>query len=397
MYDPEGALATVPTVASVWIGTHFGRALRADGIAGRAGGRQRPERQPAVQQPGIRWTALFRGTAERGEQQRRILCRHRAGGHGLWRRHDGDFRCITEPKSQDQGRDVMFRTDLMKGKRILVTGGGTGLGKSMATRFLELGAEVFICGRRLSVLEETAKEMADATGGKVTPLACDIRVADAVEEVVAEVWRGGPLDALVNNAAGNFISPTEDLSPRAFDAISNIVLHGTFYMTNACGKRWLADGHSASVLSILTTWVWTGSPYVVPSAMSKAGVAAMTKSLAVEWGPRGIRCNAIAPGPFPTEGAWARLSPTPELAERQMSSIPMRRYGEHSELANMAAFLLADEVAYINGEVIAIDGGQWLYGAGTFARLGELSDEQWSEIRELIRGTTARDKAQRSV
>ncbi|MEQ8343965.1 MAG: SDR family oxidoreductase [Sneathiellaceae bacterium] len=291
----------------------------------------------------------------------------------------------------------MFRSDLLQGKRILVSGGGTGLGKSMATRFLELGAEVFICGRRLPVLEETAGEMAAATGGKVTAMACDIRVADAVDEMVGEIWRGGPLDALVNNAAGNFISPTEDLSPRAFDAIANIVLHGTFYMTNACGKRWLEGGHSASVLSILTTWVWTGSPYVVPSAMSKAGVAAMTKSLAVEWGPRGIRLNAIAPGPFPTEGAWARLSPTPELAERQMNSIPMRRVGEHSELSNMAAFLLADEVAYISGEVIAIDGAQWLNGAGTFARLGELTGEQWAEIRDLIRGTTAKDKAQRSV
>lgn len=291
----------------------------------------------------------------------------------------------------------MFRSDLLQGKRILVSGGGTGLGRSMATRFLELGAELFICGRRLGVLEEAAAEMAEATGGKVTPLACDIRVADAVDEMVGEIWRSGPLDALLNNAAGNFISPTEDLSPRAFDAIANIVLHGTFYMTNACGKRWLEGGHRASVLSILTTWVWTGSPYVVPSAMSKAGVAAMTKSLAVEWGPRGIRFNAIAPGPFPTEGAWARLSPTPELAERQMTAIPMRRVGEHSELANFAAFLLADEVAYINGEVIAIDGGQWLNGAGTFARLGEMTKEQWDEVRSLIRDTTAKDKAKRSV
>ncbi|HYM31208.1 MAG TPA: SDR family oxidoreductase, partial [Candidatus Cybelea sp.] len=245
----------------------------------------------------------------------------------------------------------MFQKDLLKGKRILVSGGGTGLGKSMTQRFLELGAEVAICGRRKGVLDETAQELMKQTGGKVTTHAVDIRVAEAVEEMVSEIWQGGPLDALVNNAAGNFISRTEDLSPRAFDAIANIVLHGTFYMTNACGKRWIAGQHKGSVLSVLTTWVRTGSPYVTPSAMSKAGVAAMTKGLAVEWGPKGIRLNAVAPGPFPTEGAWARLSPTPELAKRSNDSIPMRRVGDHKELANLAVFLLADECAYINGEI----------------------------------------------
>ncbi len=287
----------------------------------------------------------------------------------------------------------MFQSDLLAGKRILVTGGGTGLGKAMSERFLELGAEVIIGGRRKGVLEETAAKLQAKTGGRILPLVMDIRVAQAVEEAIDEIWAGGPLDALVNNAAGNFISRTEDLSARAFDAIANIVLHGTFYVTAACGRRWLAEGHKGSVLSILTTWIRTGSPYVVPSAMSKAGVAAMTRSLAVEWGRRGIRLNAIAPGPFPTEGAWARLSPTPELAARSLDQIPMGRVGEHSELANLAVFLLADQCAYINGEIIAIDGGQWLNGAGTFGRLSALSDTDWENIRGMIKKTTAKDKA----
>lgn len=287
----------------------------------------------------------------------------------------------------------MFQRDLLAGKRILVTGGGTGLGKAMSERFLELGATVVIAGRRKTVLEETAAALAEKTGGRVETAALDIRVAEAVEETIEEIWRGGPLDALVNNAAGNFISRTEDLSPRAFDAIANIVFHGTFYVTSACGRRWLKEKRPASVLSILTTWIHTGSPYVVPSAMSKAGVAAMTRSLAVEWGRRGIRLNAIAPGPFPTEGAWARLSPTPELANRTLDLIPMGRVGEHSELANLATFLLADQCAYINGEIIAIDGGQWLNGAGTFGRLKDLTDEDWEKIRGLIKTTTAKDKA----
>ena len=207
----------------------------------------------------------------------------------------------------------MFRADLFKGKRFLVTGGGTGFGRIMMERFVELGADCVICGRRGSVLEETAKQvMAKHPGRRVETHTVDIRVATAVEEMIERIWAGGPLDGLVNNAAGNFISQTKDLSPRAFDAIANIVLHGTFYITNACGKRWIAGKHKASVISILTTWVWTGSPFVVPSAMSKAGVAVMTQSLAVEWGRHGIRLNAIAPGPFPTEGAWARLNPLKE-------------------------------------------------------------------------------------
>ena len=293
----------------------------------------------------------------------------------------------------------MFRSDLLKGKKILVTGGGTGLGKSMATRFLQLGAEVAICGRRKAVLDETAAGLAKATGGKISTHAVDIRVPQAVEEMIGEIWAAGPLDGLVNNAAGNFLSRTEDLSARAFDAIAGIVLHGTFYVTSACGRRWLAEGRKASVLSILTTWVWTGSPFTVPSAMSKAGVAAMTQSLAVEWGPRGIRCNAIAPGPFPTEGAWERLRIGGRKAESKddYATNPMRRAGEQDELGNFAAFLMADECAYINGEIIAIDGGAWLNNAGNYARLWNLGDEDWKRMREQVQSQNVKDKSQRSV
>ncbi|MBS0521990.1 MAG: SDR family oxidoreductase [Proteobacteria bacterium] len=292
----------------------------------------------------------------------------------------------------------MFRSDLFQGKRFLITGGGTGLGKIMLDRFVGLGADGVICGRRGTVLEETAREiMARYPGRRVDCFTVDIRVATAVEEMIGEIWAGGPLDGLVNNAAGNFISQTKDLSPRAFDAIANIVLHGTFYVTNACGKRWIAEQRQASVISILTTWVWTGSPFVVPSAMSKAGVAVMTQSLAVEWGRHGIRLNAIAPGPFPTEGAWARLNPMKESDEdRYRARNPMGRVGRPSELANMAAFLMSDEVAYINGEVIAIDGGMGIMGNGTFSNMMAYSEDDWRRIREQIQATNASDKAKRS-
>jgi NAD(P)-dependent dehydrogenase (short-subunit alcohol dehydrogenase family) len=292
----------------------------------------------------------------------------------------------------------MFRNDLFEGKRFLVTGGGTGLGKIMLERFVELGADCVICGRRGAVLEETAREiMARYPGRKVDTFAVDIRVATAVEEMVGEIWAGGPLDGLVNNAAGNFISQTKDLSPRAFDAIANIVLHGTFYMTNACGKRWIAERRKASVISILTTWVWTGSPFVVPSAMSKAGVAVMTQSLAVEWARHGIRLNAIAPGPFPTEGAWARLNPMKDSDDdRYKLRNPMGRVGRPSELANMAAFLMSEEVEYINGEVIAIDGGMGIMGNGTFSNMMSYSEDDWRRIREQIQSTNAADRAKRT-
>jgi len=292
----------------------------------------------------------------------------------------------------------MFRADLFKGKRYLVTGGGTGLGRVMMEKFVSLGADCVICGRRGAVLEETARDvMAKYPGRQLETHAVDIRVATAVEEMVDRIWQAAPLDGLVNNAAGNFIAPTKDLSPRAFDAIANIVLHGTFYATNACGKRWIADQRRASVLSILTTWVWTGSPFVVPSAMSKAGVAVMTQSLAVEWGRHGIRLNAIAPGPFPTEGAWARLNPLGESDDnRYKTRNPLGRVGRPSELANMAAFLMSDEVEYINGEIIAIDGAMGIMGSGTFANMLAYSEDDWRRIRERIQSTNAADKAKRT-
>lgn len=292
----------------------------------------------------------------------------------------------------------MFKTDLFKGKRFLITGGGTGLGRMMMEKFVELGADCVICGRRGGVLEETAKQVMEKhPGRRVDFHAVDIRVATAVEEMIEQIWATGPLDGLVNNAAGNFISQTKDLSPRGFDAIANIVLHGTFYMTNACGKRWIAEKRKASVLSILTTWVWTGSPFVVPSAMSKAGVAVMTQSLAVEWARHGIRLNAIAPGPFPTEGAWARLNPLQEGNDtRYNTRNPMGRVGRPSELANMAAFLMSEEVEYINGEVIAIDGAMGIMGNGTFSNMMSYSEEDWVRVREQIQSTNAADKAKRS-
>ncbi len=271
----------------------------------------------------------------------------------------------------------MYRDDLLDGQRILITGGGSGLGQSMARRFLELGARIVICGRRGEVLEATAKEL----GAGVETHICDIRDAAAVDDMVARIWEGGPLDALVNNAAGNFIARSETLSPRAVDAVVNIVLHGTAYVTLACGKRWLAEERRASVLSIVTTYAWTGSAYVVPSAMAKAGVLAMTRSLAVEWGGRGVRLNAIAPGPFPTPGAWERLVPRPDLAKQLETRNPLGRAGAHHELANLACYLLSDEAGYVNGEVVTIDGGEWLGGAGQFNFLSQLSDEDWEKMR----------------
>ena len=287
----------------------------------------------------------------------------------------------------------MFKDGLLRGKRILVTGGGTGLGRVMTERYLELGAEVYICGRRGSVLADAAAEMAAI--GTVHTRTVDIHVAAAVDDMIDGIFAEGPLHGLVNNAAGNFISPTEALSPRAFDAIANIVLHGTFYVTNACGRRWIAGGHKASVISIVVTWVWTGSAYVVPSAMSKAGIAAMTKSLAVEWAPKGIRLNAIAPGPFPTKGASARLMPNREGLRSTEDSVPIGRAGEPAELANLATFLMADGCDYLTGEVLAIDGGQWLNGAGTFANLKHLDPGDWTAIRDRIKAANDADKASR--
>ena len=294
---------------------------------------------------------------------------------------------------------TMFRDGLLKGKRILVTGGGTGLGKEMAEDYLRLGADVYICGRRKNVLDDTAKELMDRHGGSVKTHSVDIRVAAAVDEMISEIWAdGGPLTGLVNNAAGNFISPTKDLSPKGFDAIAGIVFHGSFYVTHACGTRWIEGGNPGSVISILTTWIWNGGPFTVPSAMSKAGINIMTKSLAAEWGPYNIRLNAIAPGPFPTKGAWERLSPGQSTdGEGSRDGIPMGRVGHMDELKNLATFLMADGCDYLTGQTIAIDGGGYSAGGGNFARLSKLSQDEWDKMRDMIRSANDKDKAQRSV
>jgi NAD(P)-dependent dehydrogenase (short-subunit alcohol dehydrogenase family) len=278
----------------------------------------------------------------------------------------------------------MFRTDLLKTKRILVTGGGTGLGKSIAKRYLELGAEVVICGRRAEVLEASARELAGATGGRVDTVPCDIRDSAQVEAMMERIWQRAPLDVLVNNAAANFIARTDQLSPRAIDAVLNIVLHGAFYCTVACGRRWIEAGRAGTVLSVATTPAFTGMAYTAPSAAAKAGIVAMTRSLAVEWGPKGIRLNAVAPGLFPTEGAWERLYPAGSQVEPQERNVPLRRVGEHIELANLFAYLAADESGYITGDLIVMDGGRWMQGVGgpSMRAMQDWTEEQWNAIRK---------------
>jgi NAD(P)-dependent dehydrogenase (short-subunit alcohol dehydrogenase family) len=274
----------------------------------------------------------------------------------------------------------MFRDDLLLNKRILITGGGTGLGKAMAHRFLQLGATVYICGRREEVLKETVAEL--SIHGSIHALACDVRNLDAVEAMIDSISNAGPLDILVNNAAGNFIARTEELSPRAFEAVINIVLLGTLHATMACGRRWLKAGQKGTVLSISATYAPVGSAYVVPSAISKAGVEALTRSLAVEWGNRGIRMNAIAPGPIPTQGAFSRVLPRPELEALALDRNPMHRFGTVEELANLAAFLVSDGSGYINGEVVRMDGGEFLQGAGEFSNLGRaLTNADWEALK----------------
>jgi NAD(P)-dependent dehydrogenase (short-subunit alcohol dehydrogenase family) len=279
----------------------------------------------------------------------------------------------------------MFRSDLLAGRRVLITGGGTGLGKSMGRRILELGGELLICGRRAEVLEATAEEHRAATGGVVATAACDVRDVDAVGAMVERAFADRPLDALINNAAGNFIARSETLSPRAVRAVVGIVLDGSLNCTLACGRRWLEGGHPGVVLSIVTTYAWTGSAYVLPSAVAKAGVLAMTRSLAVEWGGRGVRLNAIAPGPFPTEGAWERLVPRPDLARIFETRNPLGRPGEHRELADLVVYLLAPGSAFVNGEVVTIDGGEWLKGAGQLNFLDRLGEEDWEALRQRRR------------
>ena len=297
---------------------------------------------------------------------------------------------------------LMFRDGLLKGERILVTGGGTGLGKEMAEGFLKLGAEVHICGRRGGVCEETASELMAAHGGKVVPHACDIRVSDAISDMNDRIWsEHGKLTGLVNNAAGNFISRTEDLSIRGFDAIANIVFRGTFYMTHDIGTRWIEAGDKGNVCSILTTWVWNGGPFVVPSAMSKAGVNVMTQSLAVEWGPKGLRFNAIAPGPFPTEGMTKRLAPQAESTEEMGSGRggenPMGRIGKMHELVNLVVFLMGPGAEYVNGQTIAIDGAMYNASGGNFSALSAWGDTEWDAAKAAIMATNDKDKAKRTT
>jgi NAD(P)-dependent dehydrogenase (short-subunit alcohol dehydrogenase family) len=274
----------------------------------------------------------------------------------------------------------MFRDDLLRSKRILITGGGTGLGKAMAQRFLELGATVYICGRREDVLQKTAAEL--STHGPIHAIPCDVRNLDTVETMIDTIWKSGPLDILVNNAAGNFIARTEELSPGAWNSVIGIVLMGTLHCTMACGNRWLDSNHKATVLSVSATYAPVGSAYVVPSAVAKAGVEALTRSLAVEWGNRGIRMNAIAPGPIPTQGAFSRLLPRPELEGLALDRNPMHRFGTTEELANLAAFLVSDGSSYINGEVIRMDGGEFLQGAGEFSNVGRaLTKADWESLK----------------
>jgi len=292
-----------------------------------------------------------------------------------------------------------FRKDALAGKRILVSGGGSGLGKEITRGFAAHGATVYICGRREGLLAEAASEIATATGAQVIPLGCNLREPDSIAAMADKIWQDGPLTGLVNNAAANFIAPTKDLTPRGYEAIRSTVMDGNFFATLEVGKRWIAGGNKGSIVSNLVTWVWTGSAFVVPSAMAKTALHAMTMSLAVEWGGYGIRLNAVAPGPFPTEGAWEKLNPIPEasVGATQEDAVPMRRFGQMHELQNLMVFLQADGCDYITGQTIGIDGAHHLAAPSTFAGLVNLTDEQWARAKAAVKASAEREKSQRTV
>lgn len=293
----------------------------------------------------------------------------------------------------------IFRSDVLSGKRILVTGGGTGLGKEIATGLAAYGAHVFICGRRENPLKSAAHEIRNETRGSVDYATVNVRDASGVDALIADIWKGGPLTGLVNNAAANFIAPTETLSPRGYEAVRATVMDGSFFATLSCGKRWIAEKRAGVVVSNLVTWVWTGSAYVVPSAMAKSAVQAMTMSLAVEWGPKNIRLNAIAPGPFPTSNAWDKLNPIPNtsVGATQCDQVPLRRFGQMEELRNLIIFLMSDGCSYINGATIAIDGGHHLAAPSTFADLSKLTADDWQQAREALRASAEREREGRSA
>lgn len=281
----------------------------------------------------------------------------------------------------------MLKPGTLKNKTIIITGGGTGLGRSMGKYFLELGANLVITSRKKDVLDKAADALMKEAGGKVLAVACDVRKYEEIDNVIkATEAEFGQIHGVLNNAAGNFISPTERLSHRAFDIVVDIVLKGTYYTTLAAGKNWIAKKQPGTFLNIVTTYAWTGSGYVVPSACGKAGVLALTRSLAVEWAKHNIRSNAIAPGPFPTEGAWNRLLPGDMVKKFDPAQrVPLKRVGEHQELANLAAYLMSDFAAYVNGEVITIDGGEWLRSGGEFSHLEAVPEEMW-DVLEKTRG-----------
>lgn len=289
--------------------------------------------------------------------------------------------------------------NVLAGKRILVTGGGTGLGKEMAVGFAQQGAHVSICGRRPDVLREAVAEIEKRSGGRADFHVANVRDPASVEAAIEAIWRDGPLTGVVNNAGANFISPTKDVTPRGYEAIRATIMDGSFYVSLGCGKRWIAAGLPGSIVSNLVTWVWTGSAYTVPATMAKSAVHAMTMSLAVEWGPHRIRVNAVAPGPFPTENAWAKLNPLGEVkvGATEKEQIPLRRYGQMDELRNLLTFLMSDGCEYLTGQTIAIDGGHHLAAPSTFASLGEMSDSDWARARAAIKASAELEKQGRGA